>query len=112
MNEDLILCGAGGKQQKFYMNPRYGMLPQEVQQELKAALAVFAEKVGGTVLLVFSETGDISVQLIPDEGDFYFDEIEAGLAVSRLQKEKETLFLQLKAFYLVFFGEKHETGNL
>ena len=106
MNEEMILCGAGGKQQKFYFNPRYEMLPEQVKQELKAALAVFAERVGGTVLLVFSETGDLSVQLIPDEGDFYFDDIEAGLAVSRLQKEKETLFLQLKAFYLAFFGAK------
>ena len=106
MNEDLVLCGAGGKMQKLYMNPRYGMLPETVQQELKAALAVFAEQIGGTVLLVFAETGDLSVQLIPDEGDIYFDEIEAGLAVSRLQKEKETLFLQLKAFYLAFFGAK------
>ena len=106
MNEELILCGAGGKQQKFYFNPRYAMLPETVQQELKAALAVFAEQVGGTVLLVFSQAGDLSVQLIPDEGDIYFDDIEAGLAVSRLQKEKEMLFLQLKAFYLAFFGAK------
>ncbi|MBP3729455.1 MAG: hypothetical protein J6H18_04250 [Lachnospiraceae bacterium] len=104
MKEDLILCGAGGSRQKFYLNPRYETLPEEIRLELKAALALFAEQVGGTILLVYSETGSLSIRLIPDEGDFYYDEIEAGLAVSRLQKEKEELFQKLELYYRLFFG--------
>lgn len=105
MKEDMILCGAGGRQQKFYFNPRFARLPEGVQQELKACLAALAEQVGGTILLEYGEEGDISIHWVADEGDFYFDEIESRLAVSRLQKEKEELFLKLKAFYLAFYGE-------
>ena len=44
------------------------------------------------------------VSVLPPAGDIYYDEIEAGLEISRLQREKEVLFLQIKAFYLAFFG--------
>ncbi len=104
MNEELVLCGAGSRQEKFYFNPRYDRLPEAVKQELRSALVLFASKVGGTILIVFSEDGEPRIQLIREDDDIYYDDIEAGLAVSRLQKEKEVLFLQLKAFYLAFFG--------
>ena len=104
MNEDMVLCGANGDAEKYYFNPRYGQLPQSVKDELKAALVLFAEHVGGTILLVFSDDGEPQLQVVPPEGDIYYDEIEAGLEISRLQREKELLFLQLKAFWLAFFG--------
>lgn len=106
MKEDMILCGAGGLAQKFYMNPRFDRLPESVQQELKGALSAAAEQAGGTLLLEYAPDGDLSLHWVRDEGDAYFDEIEAGLAVSRLQKDKAELFLRLKAFYLAFYGEK------
>ena len=104
MNEELILCGANGDAEKYYFNPRYGSLPQAVKDELQAALVLFAEHVGGTILICFSEEGDPQLQVIPPADSVYYDEIEAGLEISRLQREKEVLFLQLKAFYLAFFG--------
>ena len=104
MKEELVLCGAGSKQEKYYFNPRYDRLPEAVKQELKSALVLFASEVGGTILIVFTEEGDPQIRLIREDDDIYYDDIEAGLAVSRLQKEKEVLFLQLKAFYLAFFG--------
>lgn len=106
MKEDMILCGAGGRRQKFYFNPRFSTLPEPVQLELKGCLAALAERVGGTILLEYAEDGDLALQWVRDEDDFYFDEIEAQLAVSRLQKEKAELFLRLKAFYLAFFGDQ------
>lgn len=104
MNEKLVLCGANGDAEKYYFNPRYDRLPGAVQEELKAALVLFAEHVGGTILIVFSEDGEPQIKVLPPAGDIYYDEIEAGLEISRLQREKEVLFLQLKAFYLAFFG--------
>lgn len=106
MREENILCGAGGLQQKFYMNPRFGRLPESVQQELKGALGALAEQAGGTVLLEFRETGDLDLHRVRDEGDIDTDEIETRLLINRLLKEKEELFLRLKAFYLAFYGEK------
>ena len=104
MDEDRILCGANGDAAKYYFNPRYGRLPETVQEELKASLVLFAEHVGGTILIEFAEDGEPCLKVLPPAGDIYYDEIEAGLEISRLQREKEVLFLQLKAFYLAFFG--------
>ena len=104
MNEDMVLCGANGDAEKYYFNPRYAQLPESVKEELKAALVLFAEHVGGTILIRFSEAGDPQLQVFPPADPIYYEEIEAGLEISRLQREKEVLFLQLKAFYLAFFG--------
>ncbi|MBO4872030.1 MAG: hypothetical protein J5496_01255 [Lachnospiraceae bacterium] len=104
MNEELVLCGANGDAEKYYFNPRYERLPEAVKEELQAALVLFAEHVGGTILIVFSEEGDPQLKVYPPADPIYYDEIEAGLEISRLQREKEMLFLQLKAFYLAFFG--------
>lgn len=106
MKEENILCGAGGLAQKFYMNPRFALLPEGVQQELKGSLAALAEQIGGSVLLEYNEVGDLDLHWVRDEGDIYTDEIDSRLAINRLLKEKEALLLQLKAFYLAFFGEK------
>ena len=34
-----------------------------------------------------------------DDSDFYFDEIESGLMISKYQKEKEELFESLELLY-------------
>ncbi len=104
MDEKLVLCGANGDEEKYYFNPRYARLPETVKEELQAALVLFAEHVGGTILIVFAEDGEPQLKVLPPAADIYYDEIEAGLEISRLQREKEVLFLQLKAFYLAFFG--------
>ena len=106
MQDSQVLCAASADHEKYYFNPRFERLPESVKQELKASLVLFAEEVGGAILIVFSEEGDPQIQLIRREEDFLYDEIEAELQVSRLHKQKETLFLQLKAFYMAFFGEK------
>ena len=105
MKEENILCGAGGLQQKFYMNPRFSRLPESVQQELKGALGALAEQAGGTILLEYQDTGDLDLHRIRDEGDIDTDEIGTRLLIDRLLKEKEELFLRLKAFYLAFYGD-------
>ncbi len=104
MNEEMVLCGANGDAEKYYFNPRYDQLPDTVKQELQAALVLFAEHVGGTILIAFAEDGEPQIKVYPPAGDIYYDDIEAGMEISRLQREKEMLFLQLKAFYLAFFG--------
>ena len=104
MNEEMVLCGANGDAEKYYFNPRFGQLPEAVKEELKASLVLFVEHVGGTILVAFSEDGDPQFKVFPPADSVYYDEIEAGLEISRLQREKEVLFLQLKAFYLAFFG--------
>ena len=56
-------------------------------------------------MLEYRDTGDLDLHRIRDEGDIDTDEIGTRLLIDRLLKEKEELFLRLKAFYLAFYGE-------
>lgn len=99
MEESRVLCGANAYREKYYFDPAYARLPQRVQEELKILCVTFAEEIGGTILLRFSADGSLQVETAKDEGDYYYDDIEAELAVRRLLKENRTLLLQLELFH-------------
>ena len=101
--EGKVLCGASAEQLKYYFNPEFSRLPEAVRQELHDVTVVMADRIGATFLMVFAENGDLRLEIIPDEADFGYDEIEAELQVRALQREKEALFGQLEAFYKAFF---------
>ena len=102
-----VLCGASAEQLKYYFNPEFARLPEAVRQELHDITVVMADRLGATFLLVFGEGGDLRLEVVPDEADFGYDEIETELQIRALQKEKEELFLQLEAYYrAVIIGEE------
>lgn len=98
-----VLCGASAEQLKYYFNPEFSRLPEAVQQELHDITVVMADRIGATFLMAFAEDGDLRLEIVPDEADFGYDEIEAELQIRALQREKEELFTQLEAFYRAFF---------
>ncbi len=98
-----VLCGASAEQLKYYFNPEFSRLPEAVQQELHDITVVMADRIGATFLMVFAADGDLRLEIVPDEADFGYDEIEAELQIRALQREKEELFTQLEAFYRAFF---------
>lgn len=106
-----VLCGANADKEKYYFNPDFASLPAKVQEELKSLCVLFTEQVGGTLLLVFESDGTLKLNLIKDEDDYLYDEIEAELQVSRVQKEKEELFGQLERYYREFFLKPEEESN-
>ena len=75
MDEEMVLCAASAYERKFYLNPEFNSLPEEVKQELQ----------------------------IMCEDDFTFDEIGSVLKIKELQKTKEELFESLEMFYKVFY---------
>ena len=103
-----VLCGASAEQLNYYFNPEFSRLPEAVQQELHDVTVVMADRLGATFLMVFAENGDLRLEIVPDEADFGYDEIEAELQIRALQREKEELFGQLEAFYKAFFTEGEE----
>ena len=103
-----VLCGASAEQLKYYFNPEFSRLPEAVQQELHDVTVVMADRLGATFLMVFAENGDLRLEIVPDEADFGYDEIEAELQIRAIQREKEELFGQLEAFYKAFFTEGEE----
>ncbi|MBR0515913.1 MAG: hypothetical protein IJJ89_03640 [Eubacterium sp.] len=101
--QDVVLCSASRYTRKYYLNPDFQNLPDEVQKELKVMCVLFTEDVGGIILLMFDENGNLRIVTDAEEDDILFDEIGCDLKVRQLQKTKRELFEQLEEYYNTFF---------
>lgn len=109
MDEEIVLCAASSYEQKYYLNPEFESLPEAVKQELQIMCVLYTADVGGVLLLVFDENGNLELKVEHNEGDFSFDEIGSVLKIKELQDTKEELFKSLEMFYKVFYlGEETE----
>ena len=109
MDEEMVLCAASSYEQKYYLNPEFESLPEAVKQELLIMCVLYTADVGGVLLLVFDENGNLELKVEHNEGDFSFDEIGSVLKIKELQDTKEELFKSLEMFYKVFYlGEEME----
>ena len=109
MDEEMVLCAASSYEQKYYLNPEFESLPEAVKQELQIMCVIYTADVGGVLLLVFDENGNLELKVEHNEGDFSFDEIGSVLKIKELQDTKEELFKSLEMFYKVFYlGEEME----
>ena len=109
MDEEMVLCAASSYEQKYYLNPEFESLPEAVKQELQIMCVLYTAEVGGVLLLVFDENGNLELKVEHNEGDFSFDEIGSVLKIKELQDTKEELFKSLEMFYKVFYlGEEME----
>jgi len=99
-----VLCGANSYQQKYYLNPKFDKLPDTIKEELQIMCVTFTEEVGGTLLVEFDKEGNLKLTVQVDDSDYLYDEIESGLRISRIQREKEELFEQLELFNKIISG--------
>ena len=104
MDEEMVLCAASSYEQKYYLNPEFESLPEAVKQELQIMCVLYTADVGGVLLLVFDENGNLKLKVEHNEGDFSFDEIGSVLKIKELQDTKEELFKSLEMFYKVFLS--------
>ena len=112
MDEEIVLCAASAYEQKFYMNPEFESLPESVRQELQIMCVLYTEDVGGILMVVFDENGNLELQVDHEENDFAFDEIGSVLKIRELQKTKQELFESLELFFRVFYlGEEIDDGE-
>ena len=95
---------------KWYcVRPDFDSLPDHVKKELQIMCVLYTADVGGVLLLVFDENGNLELKVEHNEGDFSFDEIGSVLKIKELQDTKEELFKSLEMFYKVFYlGEETE----
>ena len=93
MYEDkVVLCGANSYEEKYYLNPDFAQLPDNIKDELKIMCVLYVHDVGGI-----------------QEGDPMFDDIGSALKIKQIQKEKQELLQALQLYYRVFFlGEEIE----
>lgn len=108
-SEEVVLCGANSYEQKYYFNEDFASLPEQIRQELQIMCVLFTEDVGGVLMLVFNEDGELQFRVESLEADAMFDEIGSALKIKELQRTKEELLTSLEMYYRVFFlGEEVE----
>ena len=76
---------------------------EEVKQELQIMCVLYTADVGGILMVVYDENGNLELKVDHKEDDFTFDEIGSVLKIKELQKTKEELFESLEMFYKVFY---------
>ncbi len=103
MNEEFVLCAASAYEKKFYLNPEFDSLPESIKEELQIMCVLYTEDVGGILMLVFDEEGNLELKVDHEENDFAFDEIGSVLKVKQLQQTKRELFESLELFFRVFY---------
>ena len=103
MDEEFVLCAASAYEQKFYLNPEFDALPESIKEELKIMCVLYTEDVGGILMLVFDEDGNLELKVEHAENDFAFDEIGSVLKIKELQQTKRELFESLELFFKVFY---------
>ena len=104
--DSVILCSASKYTEKYYLNPDFEGLPDLVRDELKVLCVLYVEEVGGVIMLVFDETGDLKIMTEANEDDLLFDEIGSALKVKDIQIKNKELFQQLEDYYGAFFGQE------
>lgn len=108
-SEKTVLCAASAYEEKFYLNDKFGSLPQDIQDELKILSVLYTNDVGGILVMEFDEDGTLCFRTEAAENDFSYDEIGSVLKIRQMQREKEELFQALEMYYNVFFmGEPYE----
>ena len=110
--EKVVLCGASAYEQKFYFNPDFQALPDQIKQELQIMCVLFTEDVGGILTLEFTESGELEFLTEALESDAFFDDIGSALKIKQIQREKRELLESLELYYRIFFlGEEIEDGE-
>ena len=108
----IVLCGASAYEQKYYFNPDFDPLPQQVKEELQILCVMYTEEIGGILTLEFDEDGNLEFKTEALDADAMYDEIGSVLRIKQIRKEKQELLASLEMYYRVFFlGEEMEDGE-
>lgn len=110
--ENVVLCGASAYEQKYYFNPDFQSLPEQIRQELQIMCVLFTEDVGGVLTLEFTQEGELEFKVEALEADARFDEIGSALKIKQIRSEKRELLESLELYYRIFFlGEEIGDGE-
>ena len=105
--ENVVLCGASAYEQKYYFNPDFDALPQQVKEELQILCVMYTEEIGGILTLEFDEDGNLEFKTEALDADAMYDEIGSVLKIKQYQAEKQELLEALELYYRIkILGEK------
>lgn len=96
-----VICGANAYEGKYYLNPQFNKIPESIKKELNIICVLFTEEVGGIITLGFDENGELEITTQASDDDYMYDDIAAGLLVSKIRATRQELFESLNLFYRV-----------
>ena len=97
-----ILCASNAYEKKFYLNPEFTRLPEDIKNELKIMCVLYSEDVGGIFTISFDDKGELFLNTEAAEEDLLYDEIGAGLKIKQIRRDKAELLYQLSMFVKIF----------
>lgn len=106
-----VLAAANNREQKYYIEEKFGFLPEAIKEDLKKVCVYLAEKLNCTFLVGFEENGDLYFETIRHEDDLDFDDIGAELEIKRIQKEELELFRAIELWYVIFCTKEGELAK-
>lgn len=97
----VVLCGANAYNKKYFLNPDFSRIPDQVKKELNILCVLFTEQQSGTFSMGFDEKGRLLLSTGHEPGDMKYDEIACEEAVRHVQEDKAGLIQQLTLYYNV-----------
>lgn len=105
--EKVVICGANAYEGKYFLDPRFTKIPDDIKKELKIICVLFTEEVGGIITIGFDEEGELEIMTQSSPDDYMYDDIASGLLVSKIRATRQDLFEALNLFYrVVILGEE------
>lgn len=108
MNKE-ILISASFYKQKYYENPDFSDLPEEIKKEIKQLCIITAENLQSIITLGFYPDGDVFIEAAAEEYDFDYDEIGVRLELKEIEQEYGPILEKLRLWYVVYrtdYGEQ------
>ena len=109
MSETTVLCAASAYEEKYYLNPAFSKLPEDIQKELKIISVLFTEEIGGIFIMEFDPDGNLQFKTEARDSDYSYDEIGSALMIKEIQKNRQELLRSLELFYkVIVLGQPRE----
>lgn len=96
-----IICGANAYEQKYYLNPLFEKVPDSIKKELNIICVLFTNEVGGIITIGFDEEGELMITTEAAPEDYLYDDVAAGLLVSKIRSTRQEMFESLNLFYRI-----------
>ena len=97
--EEVVICGANAYEQKYYFNKDFDRIPDEIKDELHVICVLFTEEVGGIFTIGFDEEGELKFTTQAADEDYLYDDVSAGLLVSKIRSTRQEMLESLQLFY-------------
>ena len=98
-SKDVVICASNAYNEKYYFNPLFEKIPESIKKELNIICVLFTEEVGGIFSIGFDSEGELKFMTQAADEDYLYDEIAAGLLVSKIRATRQEMLESLELFY-------------